>query len=64
MWGDFSCSGFGLTLPSEGTMNANEYNTILSDYFHPLESFILVWVFLRQDDSRPLQRSLNSLKTM
>lgn len=38
-WGAFSFSGFGLIFPSEGTANANKYNTILSDYFHPLETF-------------------------
>lgn len=34
-WGEFSYSGFVLIFPSEGTINANKYNTILSDYFHP-----------------------------
>ncbi len=49
-WGEFSCSGFGLIFPWEGMINANKYNTILSDYFHPLKSFSLVWVFFLQDD--------------
>lgn len=49
--GEFSCAAFGLIFPSEGMINANKYNTILNDYFHPLESFSLVWIFFLQDDS-------------
>lgn len=38
-WVEFSCSGFGRSFSSEGTMRANKSTTILSDNFHHLESF-------------------------
>lgn len=71
-WGDFSCSGFTLISPSEGTINANKYNTILCDYFHPFGKFLTSWIpfFLSQmteSVSAGRERSVNSsmsLKTM
>lgn len=62
MWGEFSCSGFGFIFPSEGTINANEYNTILSDYFHPLES--LSFSSKMTATSTGHKRLVNSLKSL
>ncbi len=53
----FSCSGFGLTFLSEGTTNANKNNTILRDYLHNLEHFMVVFSFFLQIDRVCIHRA-------